>query len=228
MEREKERITNPAFGVITVGKGHCGGRIGFFGSELPQNSYVYLEIHTAELERELTKDWIFPRDAIIKVRMSSLQFAELITSMNQGGGIPCTIEYVKNENIPAYENIESRKEFINRKFKDRMNAFSKTIKEQQESAIQLVKKKTLSKQDIQDLTHHLSFLTQEVSSNIPYFAECFQETIDESVLEAKLEIEAAIEHKIKQSGLEFIKNANEILDLRTKSDALSPKRRRKK
>ena len=93
-----------------------------------------------------------------------------------------------------------------------MTNFAKSIKEQQTKAKELVKKKTLSKQDIHELNMHLEWLTTEITNNIPYFAECFQETMDHVVQEAKLEVENAIQHKITTLGMEALHKQNNLLE----------------
>lgn len=206
---EKERHTHPSYGQISFSRVQSNGTT-FYGSELKQDHYIQLEITDSEIERTLTQDWYFGKKTKARIRMSPNQFSELITSMNRGSGVPCTLEYFDGH-IEQINHTESRKEFVHRKFEDRMKEFAKTLKEKQAKAKDLVKKKTLSKQDIQDLTFHLDWLTQEISGNIPFFAKCFQETMDEVVLEAKTEIESAIQHKINTLGLAELHNQNKLL-----------------
>ena len=53
-------------------------------------------------------------------------------------------------------------------------------------------------------------ITQEVTMNIPYFAKCFQETMDNVVFEAKLEVENAILHKVTSLGLNALHEQKKI------------------
>jgi hypothetical protein len=212
---EREKINHPSFGQISFSRTNSNGT-NFYGSELSQDHYITLEINNSEIERELTQDRYFPTGvSLIKVRMSSSQFAELLTSMNYGAGIPCTIERLAGKKVDELPEQESRKEFVHRKFEDRMKMFANKIRENQLKAKELVKKKTLSKQDIHDLTHQLEWLTQEVSGNIPFFAKCFQETMDEVVNEAKMEVENAIQHKINVLGLNVLHEQNKLLSNNT-------------
>ncbi len=207
---ETESATHESFGQIRFNRSQ--GSASFYGSELQQDHYITMEIHQSEIQRQLTNEWHFENGApIVKLRMTSGQFAEMITSMNNGSGVPCTLEMIKGERLQKLPPQESRKEFVHRKFEDRMKDFADTIRERQNKAKELVKKKTLSKQDIHDLTHHLEWLTGEVERNIPYFAKCFQETMDEVVLEAKTEVENAIQHKISVLGLNELQKQNKLL-----------------
>lgn len=211
MKREEERHIHPAYGQIQFSR-VSGTNTAFYGSELPQDNYITMELYNSEIVRELTQDRYYPINSpIIKIRMSSNQFSEMITSMNQGGGIPCTIERINGQKVAELPIVESRKEFVHRKFEDRMKMFADTIRKQQQEAKELVKKKSLSKEDMRQLQMHLDWLTGEVERNIPFFAKCFQETMDEVVLEAKTEVENAIQHKIQVLGLTELHKQNQLL-----------------
>ena len=125
---------------------------------------------------------------------------------------------VNGKDVPKMDKPESRKEFVHRKFQDRMKEFAKTLKEKQARSKVLIAKKTLSKEDQQELSFLLDWLTSETASNIPFFSQCFQENMDEVVGEAKLEIENAIQHKINMLGLRAVKAENDAIQLEQKTD----------
>jgi len=194
--KDREKIQHESFGQISFTRTQGRGQT-FYGSELPQDHYVSMEIRQSEVQRDLTNEWYSTYGIpLIRIRMSSGQFAELITSMNMGSGVPCTIERLMGKKVDEFPEIESRKELVHRKFEERMKQFADTIRENKIKAKEIVKKKTLSKQDVWDLSLQLDFLTQEIEQNIPFFAKCFQETMDDVVFEAKTEVENAIRHKI--------------------------------
>src|SRR4030042_22678 len=197
---ERETYTHSSYGQL--GFSRVQGHARFYGSELEQDHYIEMILHSSEVDRDLDKDWYHNKNRLVKVRMTSGQFSEMITSLNYEG-TPCTIEWLqgKIEDLPPVEN---RKEFVHRKFQDRMEKFAKSIRNRQLQAKELIKKKTLSKDDMLSLQHHIEWLTTEVENNIPFFAKCFQETMYEVVFEAKLEIESAIQHKITILGLESL------------------------
>jgi len=212
---EKQRITHPAYGQISFSRIH--GTSNFYGSELTQDTYIEIKVNHSELERDLVNERFctsYSQSPILIARMSCIQFSELITSLNMGEGVPCTLEVVDGKQIEKLDKIESRKEFVHNKFKERMTEFSKSIKNSQKEAIEIVTKKTLSKDDVMKLKNNLDFLTTEITNNIPFFMECFQETMDEVVLESKMEIENAIMHKINTLGLTALKNENDLKELK--------------
>lgn len=206
---------HPSFGQIMFNR--TSGKATFYGSELEQDYYITMEVNASEIQRDLTHDWYFNMGLpLIRIRMSSGQFSEMLTSMNGGSGVCCTVEMVDGIKIDSLPAQESRKEFVHRKFEDRMKMFANTIRENQTKAKEIVKKKTLSKQDIHDLTILIEWLTGEVERNIPFFAKCFQETMDEVVFEAKTEVENAIQHKINVLGLTALHEQQNLLSNGTK------------
>lgn len=190
MEKE-EKHEHPSFGQISFSRVTCHPSISFYGSELPQDHYITMELRNSEINRELTQDRYYPKGVpIVKIRMTSGQFAEMITSMNYGSGVCCTIERQGINKIEDLPMQESRKEFVHRKFEERME----------------------SKDDMHQLQMHLEWLTGEIERNIPFFAKCFQETMDEVVFEAKTEVENAIQHKINILGLSALHDQNQLLE----------------
>lgn len=211
--KEEETHKHPSFGQISFSRVTCNPSQYFYGSELPQDHYIVMKVYNSYIVRELTQDRYHTLGIpLIELRMSSGQFSEMITSMNMGNGTCCTIERVGINKIDPLPEQESRKEFVHRKFEDRMKMFADTIRKKQNEAKELVKKKSLSKEDMRQLQSHLEWLTMEVESNIPFFAKCFQETMDEVVYEAKTEVENAIQHKISVLGLEALHSQNKLLN----------------
>jgi len=208
---EKESFKHESFGQILFTR--TNGHASFYGSELEQQNYISMELHQSEIQRELTQDRYYTYGVpLVRIRMSSGQFSEMITGMNMGSGVCCTIERLMGKKVDELPIAENRKEFIHRKFEDRMKSFAVTLKEKQARVKELSAKKTLSKVDQQELNWTVEWLTQEVASNIPFFSKCFQETMDEVVFEAKLEVENSIQHKISMLGLNELHNQNKLLN----------------
>ena len=80
---------HPCFGKIKISKQQ--GQSEFFGSNVTHHGGVLIEICRASYERSLSHDWVYSDETLIEVRMSPLQFAEMITSAMNTDGVPCTI-----------------------------------------------------------------------------------------------------------------------------------------
>jgi hypothetical protein len=213
---EGEEQRHPAFGLVRFSRIQGGCPV-FYGSELEQNHYIQMEVSESYVRRELTRDWYSDGPIVVRLRMTSGQFSELITTLNYGVGVPCTLEFRDGKKVESLVNQDSRKDVVHKEFKNRMKMFADTIREKKDSAKTIVKKKILSKADIHDLSHLLDWLITEVESNIPFFAECFQETMDTVVNEAKMEVENAIQHKLTTLGLDSLKMELKMIDDKTKT-----------
>ena len=221
MKNEREEYSHPSYGMIGFSRVNSGGKNTFFGSELPVDHWIEMTVLNAKVQRDLSKDWFFSdgRTPVIKVRMTPGQFSEMITSLNQGDGVPCTLVNVDGKEIQQEAfRAENRKEITDRQFKQRMKDFAASLLETQKKAKDIVKKKTLSKDDQHELTLALDWLITETTNNIPYFAQCFQEQMDKMVYEAKLEVENAIQHKITTLGLTELHKQNELLTNKKNED----------
>lgn len=206
---ESETFEHESFGQIRFSR--VNGYANFYGSELPQQNYISLEISTSKCEKSLTQEWYFPQQQIMRLRMSAGQFSELITSMNYGSAVPCTFERINGKKVEDIPTDESRKEFVHRAFRDRMRKFSEKLNSEKEKAREIINKKSINKSDAKILNDMLSDIFIEVEMNIPYFTECFQETMDKVVNEAKIEVENAILHKVTIAGLEKLHEENNLL-----------------
>ncbi len=209
MERERETHEHESFGQIRFSR-VSGGGTRFYGSELTQDHYINMEVCRSEKQSHLSNEWYFNKESLIQVRLSSLQFAEMLTSMNYGSGIPCTIESVcgkKMEDVPEMENRKISKE---RQFNKRTEEFLNEMKLRQEKIEELLKKPKLSKADKEELSWFMTKTNQELSSNMPFFKKTFVEEMEKVVVEAKSEIESAITHKINKLG---VKSLNDFLKI---------------
>lgn len=204
---EEETIQHPSFGCIGIHRisGHSGY---LFGSNVQPDNFIEIELTKAEETRDLCTSRVHGRHKpLFRVKMSPAQFAEFITTSNCGSGSPCTIVSINGEDIPqvSTDEVENRKDFVQRKFKERMVNFKKELTERQETIKAILKKQSLSKKDKEEINNLIYHMNMEIASNIPYFATCFQETMDQIVLDAKCEVDAAIQHRITKAGLEALK-----------------------
>lgn len=215
---EKETIRHDSYGMIGFSRINSSGKHYFFGSDLPVSNFIEMKVQHAEIDRNLSSDWYHSdssKPKVLSIIMTPNQFSELITSMNRGDGVPCTIQHINGEEIEQVKFPENRKQYTARAFKTEMNNFAASIKDKQAIVKAISQKKTLSAEDQKQLNWAMDWITQEVTNNVPYFQECFVETMDKVVATAKMEVEGAIMHKINAFGLEAIHNhaRNEIFNL---------------
>lgn len=210
--QERETHSHPSYGMIRFSR--ISGRPPyFFGSELPQDHYIELTIEGGELQRDLSNDWYHSdHRRIIECRMTANQFSELITSLNIGCGVPCTLQYVDDKAI-LQENskAETKKEYTHRSFKERMKEFSGRFRGFQDKVKEITKKQVIAKKDKEEINNVVESLFTELNRNIPFFLECFQKHMDKVVVEAKMEVENTIMHKVTMLGLDSLHEQQKLL-----------------
>lgn len=207
MSRDEEREDHPSYGMIgfyrTTGN---PGRL--FGSPLKTHDhYVTLRVSKGTRIHSLGHDRFHGglRGEIIEVIMSAGQFSELLTTMNVGSGVPCTIQYLLGERVPSPpEDAELEVEKVRKGFKKDMEQVVAKIKEDKKELAALLEKKTLTKADKEKIMWMLGRVEQHVESNAPFMVSQFEEAAEKVVKHSKAEIDAFITHNVVAEGLRAI------------------------
>lgn len=182
-----------------------GGHSNLFGSSIKHQQTIRMVLKHAVKERGLNRDWYYGKKQIVEVEMSQNQFAELITSMNVGDGVPVTIRWLNGksmENCPE----ENKRELFEKEFEDRMIELNERLGKLTEDAERILNEKSAPKKSDKELIlKQLQSFRQELSSNIPFVASQFNEQMDKTVAEAKGEVEAFVMNKVHSLGIEGLK-----------------------
>jgi len=204
------RTTHPSYALASFSRHQSGGPQNLFGSSIGHCNTITLTISHAELIRsEVCGDRYYPLKHIIEVEMSAAQFAEMITTMNYGGGVPVTIRNIQGQHIESVPSQSKRKQHSD-EFKKRMKEFSDGMKTDQTRLQELLKKDKLSKEDKHNMKFMFEHLTTEIQSNIPFFEEMFEEQMDKTVTESKAEIDSFITNSVTKMGLEELHKRNTL------------------
>jgi hypothetical protein len=194
---------HPSYGIIQINRVVSNRGIRLYGSSVRQNNTIVLRIKPSEYCVEGDTEYFFEKGIpFIEVEMTSAQFADAITSMNTTG-VPCTINYLNGERIP-HEEVETKRAIHENHFKNVMKTMSERIKRLRNNSEELLKNKkgALNKADKESLYNDIYKLVQDIESNIPFYMEQFNESMDKVVTEAKSEIEAFITMKTQALGVE--------------------------
>ena len=203
MNKEEKEFQHPSFGML--GFSRVNGNSGYlFGTNVQPDNYIEMRLYTGRMKRDDIEDNFYPDDNILTVKMSPVQFSELITSMNYARGVPCTITSFNGKKVEQAKNIENRKTFSARSFNDKMSKFAASINKNMTTAEKLIAKKNLSKKDQEELRMMLYRIQTELTSNIPFFRQMFQEEMDKIVVDAKAEIDAAMQHAVTKAGIKAL------------------------
>lgn len=216
----KNRETHPSYGMLQFSR-TTGGKTSLFGSSIEHKDTIKMYLRHGDVTRDLNNDWFFGGDRVVEVEMSYSQFAECITSMNMGSGVPVTIRYIEGQG-----RIEDCP-FINKKeqFENEFKAYLNKTNEKANSLIDEIgklfeDKKSIGKKDREDILKKLNMLYSAINSNTEFIYNQFNEQMDKTTLEAKGEIEAFMQNKInsianmtlveKKDELKLLENPVEI------------------
>lgn len=212
---ERETFKHPAFGMIGFSR-ISGGESTLFGSSIKHNDRIKLKIKHGEKDRHLHEDWYFGRGLITEVEMSYSQFAECITAMNVGDGVPCTIRYTeKDGNIPVIAENKSKREQFRSEFSDTILKAMKQVQEEIE-VIQksLDDKKNLGVKDRKEMISKLQQVKYNIGRNLDFCVEQFDEQMEKTTMEAKGEIEAFCQNKINSiAQAALVENKDKFVEL---------------
>ena len=182
---------HPAYGVAVFNRMQ-GRTARLFGSPLKDHSHtVQLTIMRAAIKHDLGQDWIHSAGGqeLITVTLSPAQFADLLTNMNVGDGVPCTIERVQGErmpDVPEDEPVEHEK--VVDAFKVQNQETVDRLKEQLVNIRELLKKPKLSQEDKRDIEWIVGKALQDVGLNAPFMLEQFGAAATKVVTHARAEM----------------------------------------
>lgn len=213
------KTNHPSYGMLEFNRRRSSVKP-LFGSSIEHRDIISMTVRHASIIRELNEDWIHGKKTIVEVEMSQSQFAEAITSMNIGSGVPVTIRMTENDGIiPDCEFISKRQQFAN-EFKQEVD----DIMSNSQNLIQQVKelfaqKKPLTKKEKECILSCLNKLNQDIGSNIAYITNQFNEQMNKTVTEAKGEIESFCQNKINSiASAALVEHKDELLKLENPVD----------
>lgn len=203
-------VSHPAFGQISVSRRSAGGNgVNLYDSDFGHNSFVSIEIKRSQLNRDLSRDWHYPREELIHIDMSESQWATFVSSFNAGSGVPCTITWLPGEGyVPGIPSF------------DRKDVFKKEMKETTQEAVDGIKEfiaavseTGLSKKKQEELVAGANKALRALTSSLTFVHDQFNEHVETTVERGKQEIHGYMNSAISRAGLAALANSNEPLAL---------------
>lgn len=181
---EERTIKHPSFGIISIGRVNSSSSENLFGSSVKHRSWIQLEINRASLLRRLSGDHVFEEGLpIIRLLMTPVQFADMITSLNQSG-TPCTIDFVDGHSVEPSQ-MESKRMQFDAEFEEKMKLISKDTSEYYKQIDETLARSSVGVRDRKTILGLLDTLKMQIESNMPFIQREFDEHMDKVVLEAK-------------------------------------------
>jgi len=209
-----EKIKHPSFANLYIGRSQSSGRVALFGSSIKHHDIITLKISPAYMDRDLNFDRYYAENhPYIEINMSQSQFAQAITSLNMGAGVPVTLRQLNGEYIKQCPFVDKREQFSN-EFRDDMNELSKKLSETTKEVEDLIQnKRTFTKADKDKILSTLRSVSMQISSNYPYMYSMFNEQMDKTVTEAKAEIESHLQARMEDMALKAMGQENKTPDM---------------
>lgn len=209
MKSESTKEKHPSFGMIRFARVSGAGRL--FGSPLAQHfGTIQVQICDGHRVHDHGNDYYRADDRIVEIELSAAQFAEAITCMNMGDGVPCTLNWIRGigriADVPDDEKNEMER--TQEAFKSKLFGVVEAVKARGKFIAELMKKDRLSKDDRAKVNELVDYVVREVAVNAPWWIEQFQEATDRVSSKAKSEIAAMFEHAIRQAGLQHFAALN--------------------
>lgn len=189
-----------------------GGNGAFFGSSIKPDGGIEMTLKTGEVRHNLNHDWYRGKETIARVRMTGAQFADLITNLNMGEGVPVTLEYVHGKHMSEPPFINKRIQF-EENFKQEMKEVSNQMLELTKRTEEILSRaKAPTKKEKEEILHNIAMLNQKVSSDMPFVHKSFNEQMDKTVKEAKNEIETYVNSTIHSLGMEKMSELKQLAE----------------
>lgn len=182
---------HPAYAQI--GANRVSGGAYLYGSDFQHQHYITLQIHESVLHRQLSGDRSMTGKRLIEVALSEAQWATFVSSLNQGGGVQCTLEFTPEAGlVPPIAQPKDRKLQFSQEMTERFDIAVRALKvlaaQIDESPLSGKKKKELKDQ--------LRVAEMNLAPNMDFVARQFDEHMERTVEKAKSEVNAYAQHTL--------------------------------
>jgi hypothetical protein len=203
--KRRDKRTHPSYGMISASRsGSRSGRL--FGSSIKDHhATVRLTISEGEVQFDLSKERYHPTGQYIEVEMSAVQWAEMLTTLNWGSGIPCTIRFLRGQGrIEDPPDDETEVERVHNGFSEYTQEISTRYAELTEAVVKALKRS--SKKTREEVEKAVTLLHQAIEADMPFAVTQFQRATDKVIAAAKAEVEAFMQNMVNRSGLRVLQN----------------------
>lgn len=206
MSDKQKKTEHESFGM--VGLSRTSGQATLFGSSVSHQQYITLTISTAHHVRtDLHEDRIRANKEIIQIAMSNVQLGDMLTNMNVGDGVPCTIQRMfidgKYRSMEDCPNTTKGEEYVE-EFAEKLKALTGMLHDIQAAADAMEQKPTVTKADRRELSSKIGLAIQDIESNMPFILSMFNEKVEQVISEAKGEIEAFRASRMMTAGMKAL------------------------
>lgn len=204
--------TDKSWGMVGLHRATTIGTEKFFGSDVKTNNVIILTIKQAEKSRSLNRDFVCGKETIAEVVLTPNQFAEMITLMNYGDGVPCTIRFTQKDGFIEFKPEDNKLDLILKEREQHINSSFNGLIDTMKTIQELIEARKISKSVGSDLVIKLSNVIEEIEGRGRDFINNQAKLeIEKMVVEAKQNIQNYIDYKVYETGISTIKNIGSSL-----------------
>jgi len=190
---------------------HGPGRNLLFGSHLDRHhETIMMRVKTAERSHGLSHDWHHGRYELLEVEMSPMQFAQLLTTMNFGDGVPCTVRFVTTKGQgridPVPETHLPEQVKILEGVKREASELVASMDERRQRLQELLDKKSINKGDREEIAVLSEAIFRWAEEHVPFAFKSFEESAEKVVTAAKAQVEEFALATLVKAGLERLRD----------------------
>ena len=197
---------HPSYGLIQISRITSNKNHSLFGSSINHQHTIVLRVNHARKHRSLSRDWYMDCDLpVVEVEMSAAQFAEAITSLNVGSGVPCTIRSI-NDTFIEFAPEKTKTEEHSDEYAEQLSKAIVELNEAKKEIDEILKKKSINKSDKHIISNALHRFVSFATRNSEFYKKQFDKQMEKTITEAKAEIESFVLNTTTKLGLEAMKD----------------------
>ena len=207
--------TDKSWGMVGLYRTYGNARE-LFGSDVTNQNTIRLCLKEGQCQRHLGHTHYIGGKLIAEIELSSNQFADLLTNMNVGDGIPCTIKWLREEGAIPYKSQTPKLEILNKEIEDRVDSAVENLSKSIEQLTTLINSGKLSKKVGEDLLRTLTNSYSALAgSNKQFYINQAKKELEDIVTEAKSQVQQYVDNKVYSIGIKAIEkgfSAPELID----------------
>jgi hypothetical protein len=204
MPFEDMEESHPSFAQLSFHR-YSGGHSNLYGSAIQHQQMISLQIkRSVKHVSPYDEKYYAYSSPLIEVHMSQAQFAEAITTLNMGDGVPVTLHSLRGEYFPKCPETNQAQK-ANNDLRDKLNEFADKISAGQKEINEILNKKgAINKGERKKIADIYGMLIQDLRSNLPFLHECMTEAFNKTTTSAKADIEAFYINAVNRLGMEAL------------------------
>ena len=213
---DRDLPQHPSHGMVSLARG--SGNCRLFGSHMEKHStFITLRVKRAETQFRHGQRFIHAHGMVCEVVLSSAQFAELITNMNVGDGVPCTLRWTQKDGIIEEPPAEvSAQSIIREDFAAGIGGLAGRLREARAAALAALDK--VPEKTRKAVMAGFDAALRETVDAAPFAVEQFQRATKAAETAVRAEMDAMVAHVATRLGLAALQDVDVTRNLLSKDE----------